>query len=114
MTEEDVVCRGTSLSHKKESNRAIGSDVGGTGDYHTKRIHTETEIMLYHLYAESKKDTNELIYKTGTQENKLLVIKAGWEGEGIWDGQIDTASYKITDKDLLRGTRGSAQHSVTT
>ena len=41
--------------------------------------------MCYHFYVESKKDTNELIYKTETQENKLLVIKGGWEREGIWD-----------------------------
>ena len=51
------------MSHKKWNN-AICSNMDGPGDYHTKWSKTETNIIWYHLYAESEKNTKELIYKT--------------------------------------------------
>ena len=56
---------------------------------------TKTDIILYHLHVESKKnDTNELIYKTELDsqtdiENKLIVSKGtsvgGKDKLGVWD-----------------------------
>ena len=45
----------------------------------------KTNILQYHLYVESKNDTDELIYKTNRLtdiENKLMVTKGKREGEG--------------------------------
>ena len=36
----------------------------GCWDYHTKWSKTETNIIWYHLYAESENNTEELVYKT--------------------------------------------------
>ena len=55
------------LSHKKEWNNAICSNMDGPGDYHTKWIMSDRErqISYDNTYVESEKnDTNELIYKT--------------------------------------------------
>ena len=45
------------ISHKKEWNNAICSNVDGPRDYHTKwsKLDRETNIIWYHLYVESKK-----------------------------------------------------------
>ena len=72
MDKEDVVhiYNGILLSHKKEWNNVICSNMEGPRDYHTKWSKPERERQIphttwYHLYIESKKtDTNELIYKT--------------------------------------------------
>ena len=49
-------------------------------------------IVWYHLYVESKNDTNELIYKTERLtdiENKFMVTKGvggvGRDKSGVWD-----------------------------
>ena len=66
----------------------------------------KTNIIWYHLYVESKKWTNQLIYKTETDtqtENKLIVTKGEkrevrWGGRdklGVWDEQIHTTIYKM-------------------
>ena len=52
------------MSHKKWNN-AICSNMDGPGDYHTKWSKIDRDKYLwYHLYAESEKNTKELIYKT--------------------------------------------------
>ena len=62
------IYNGMLLSHKKEWNNAICSNIGGPRDYHILSEVSQTEktnIIWYHLYVESKKnDTNELSYKT--------------------------------------------------
>ena len=71
MSIKDVVymSSGILLSHKKELNNAICSNMNEPRDYHTK---TKTNIIWYCLYVESKKkDTNELIYKTERDSQTL-------------------------------------------
>ena len=59
------VCDGILLSHKKEWNNAICSNMDGPRGYHTKWSKPKTNIIWYHLYVKPKKnDTNELMYKT--------------------------------------------------
>ena len=68
MDKEDVayLSNGILLSHKKEWNNAICSNMGGPGDYLTKWSTPEKDKCIILLLGEllKKKDTNELIYKT--------------------------------------------------
>ena len=70
---------GILLSHKKEGNNAICSNVNGPRDSHTKwsKSDRERQILYDITYMWNLKyDTNELIYKTETDsqtENKLTV-----------------------------------------
>ena len=63
-----VIYNGILLSHKKEWNDAICSNMDGPRDYHTKWSKSERErqiIIWWHFFVKSKtNDTNELIYKT--------------------------------------------------
>ena len=55
------------ISHKKEPNNAICSNVDGPRDCLTEGSQTQkTDIIQYHSYVESKKKKgkHELIYKT--------------------------------------------------
>ena len=68
MDKEDVihVYNGILLSHKKEWNNAICSNMDGPRDYHTK---SDREIQISYDITymwNLKNDTNELIYKTET------------------------------------------------
>ena len=80
---EDVahIYNGIVLSHKKEWNNAICSNMDGPRDYHTKWSKSERERQIsYDITSiwNLKHDTNELIYETETDlqtENKLTVIK---------------------------------------
>ena len=89
MDKEDVtyICmyihNGILLSHKKEWNNAICSNMDGPRDYHAKWIQRKTNIIWYQLYVKSKKmiqikNRNRL---TDT-ENQLMVTK----GEGGREG----------------------------
>ena len=62
------IYNGIVLSHKKEWNNAICSNMDGPRDYHTKESQSDRERQIwYHSYVKSKKnDTEELIYKTET------------------------------------------------
>ena len=58
---------GILLSHKKEWNNAIHSNMDGPKGYHTKWSQSDREKQIYDtIYMKSKKkiDTNELIYQT--------------------------------------------------
>ena len=44
---------GILLSHKKEWNNAICSNMDGPTDYHTKWSQRKTNIIKYHSYVES-------------------------------------------------------------
>ena len=87
---------GMLLSHYKERNNAICSNMDATTDYPTKWSKSEREGQIpydYHLYVESKiwhkwtylQNRNRLI----DIENKLTAIKGkrGWERDklGVWD-----------------------------
>ena len=70
MDKEDVLCihNGTLLSHKKEWNKAICSNMARTRDYHTKQGMSERERQIYDVMYmwNLKYDTNEFIYGTET------------------------------------------------
>ena len=60
---------GILLSHKKEQNNAISSNMDGPRDYHTKWSKSDRERQIWHhsyVVSNLKNDTNELIYKTET------------------------------------------------
>ena len=69
--QEDVVhiYNGILLSHKKEQNNAICSNMDATGDYHTKWSESERERQIPHDITymwNLKYDTNEPIYEAET------------------------------------------------
>ena len=71
MGKEDVadIYKEILLSHKKEWNNAIYSNMDGPRDYHTKWSKSEMERqILYDITYmwNLKYNTNELIYKTET------------------------------------------------
>ena len=71
MDKEDVlyIYNGILLSHKKEWNNAICSNMDGPRDYHTKQSKWDREGQVAYdiTYMWNLKiDTNELIYKTET------------------------------------------------
>jgi len=66
---DDVVYmyNGILLSHKKEQNNAICSNMDGPRDYHTKWSQSERERKTPYdiTYMQNLKyDTNEFVYKT--------------------------------------------------
>ena len=74
MDKEDGVniYSGVLLSHKKEWNKAICSNMVGPRDCHTEwsksdREREISEDIAYMQNLKKKKDTNELIYKTDSQ-----------------------------------------------
>ena len=93
MDKEDVVYihNGILLSHKKEWNNVICSNMDGPRGFHTKWSKSNT--IWHHLYEESKiwhkltylQNRNRLI----DIENKFMVTKGekGWgrDKSGVWD-----------------------------
>ena len=89
MDKEDVVhiYNGILLSHKKEWNNAICSNMDGPRDYHTKWRKSEGERQIPYDIAHMwnlKHNTNECIYKTETDSqtsktNLWLPKGNGWE-----------------------------------
>ena len=84
---------GIPLSHKKEQNNAIRSNMDATRDSHTKKSKSEKERQIPYdiIYMWNLKyGTNEPIYKTETDsdvENRLVVAKG--EGERVgWLGSL--------------------------
>ena len=70
MDKEDVIYiyNGILLSHKKEWNDAIYSNMDGHRDYHTKwsKLERERQIPYITYVWNLKYDTNEHIYETET------------------------------------------------
>ena len=68
MYKEDVryIYNGILLSHKKEWNNAIGSNMDGPRDYYTKWSKPEKDKyhMVSLMWNLEENDANELIYKT--------------------------------------------------
>ena len=61
---------------------------------------TKTNIIWYHLYAESKKEIQmnlPIRNRNGLTKNQLMVTKRGrgWGILGAWDRQIHTSIYKV-------------------
>ena len=78
MDKEDMVhiCHGILLSHKKERMPFVATWMGLEMIIVNKV--RKTNSIWHHLYAESKNDTNELIYKTEIDsdiENKFIVTR---------------------------------------
>ena len=99
---DDIVHRfsGIFLSHLKEWDNAIWSNVDGFGNYGFRTKWSKTEkVIWYHLYVGSKNnDTNELIYKAESDleneliykaesdlENELMVTRGKARGEIDWE-----------------------------
>ena len=61
----EYVPNGTSLSHKKEENIAICSNMDGPRDYHTmwSKSDRERQIYIVYMWNFKKNDANELIYR---------------------------------------------------
>ena len=91
---------GKLLSHQKERNNAICSNIGGSRDFHTKPSKSERErqILPYDITYmwNLKYSTNQHIYETKTDSPKTdLSLPRGWgqkrEGLGVWDQQKQTS-----------------------
>ena len=96
MDKEDVVhiYNGILLSHKKEWNNTICSNVDGPRDYHTKWSKSGRERQIYDLIymCNLKNSTNKLIYKTEKQSHRHKKQTYGYQRErwgrdklGVWD-----------------------------
>ena len=89
MEEEDVhIYNGVSLSHKKEQNDAICSNIDATRDYHTvwSKSEGERQIPCDITYMWNlQHNTNEHIYET-----EMGVAKGEEGGEG-WTGNLGLA-----------------------
>ena len=104
--DKDVVNihNGILLSHKKEWNNAIYSNMDWPRDYRTKWSKSERERQISydnHLYVESKKIVKkELIYKTEmdsqTVRDLWLARGEGWGGEMDWEFVISRCKLVYT------------------
>ena len=91
MAKEDVVHieNGVLLSHKKEQNNAICSNMDGLRNYYTKWSKSERERQIPYditymwnlIYG-----TNEPFHSLEIMdlENRLAVAKGEWDGLGAW------------------------------
>ena len=90
MDKEDVVhiYNRILLSHKKEWNNAICSNMDGPSDYHTKWSKSDTGRQMSHDITymwnlkKKKNDTNELIYKIDSQTSKTNLWLPKGKGQG--------------------------------
>ena len=90
MDKEDVVYihNVIFLSHKKERNNAIWSNMNGSGDYHSKWRKLERERLMSYvsfMCVILKNDINELIYKqkqTHRYRKQTYGYQRGKRGEG--------------------------------
>ena len=95
---EDMVYiyNGILLSHKKEQNNAICSNMDGPRDCHTEWSKSDRERQIsydiIYVWNLKKKGTSELIYKTERikdVEKKNLHYQGGWGGGINWEIGID-------------------------
>ena len=77
---------GILLSHKKEWNNAIHSNMDATRDYHTKWIQKETNTIWYHFEWNLKYGTNEPIYKRHRHTEQTVDCQGRVGGSGVdWE-----------------------------
>ena len=91
MDKEDVVhiYYGIFLSHRKEWNNAICSNMDGPRDYHTKwsKLERETQIPYDMTSMRNLKcDTNELVYKKKETHRHRKQIYGYQRGKGVREG----------------------------
>ena len=83
------------LSHKKELNNAICSNMDGPRDYHTKWNKSERERQIPYDITymwNLKYDTNEHIYGTETDSQRAQTCgRQGGRGGGGWMGSLGLA-----------------------
>ena len=87
------ICSGILLSHKKERNIDICSNMDGPTDYHTKGRKTEKERQIPHDITymwNLKQDTNEPIYRTETDSQTQRTDLGFPSGRGDGEGWIDS------------------------
>ena len=122
-TDEDVVhiYSGISLSHTKEWNNVIRSNMNGPRDCHTEW--SESMKDKYHmtsLICGLKKKGDRTIQIQNRKKVTNVENKHGYQGArwGRINWKIDTDTYtllsikQITNKDLLCSTGSATQHSV--
>ena len=83
MDKEDVVqiYNGILLSHKKEQNNAICSDMDGPRDCDTKWSQTEKDKLSYdiaQMWNLKKNDANELTKQTHRLRKESIDWREGW------------------------------------
>ena len=94
MDEGDVphIYNSIALSHKREHNNAICSNMEATRDYHTKWSQSkgETNTIWHHLYVPLKYDRNKPIHETETRkQTRLVVAKVEGVGRGMkWEAGV--------------------------
>ena len=97
MDKEDAVhiYNGILVSHKKEWNNAICSNMGGPRDYHAEWSKSDRERQIsYHItymWNLKKNGTNERIYKTEIESQTLktnLWLPKGKAGGGGWRNKL--------------------------
>ena len=136
MDKEDVahIYNGKLLSHKKEWNNAICSNIDGPRDYHTKWSKSDRERQISYDIAYMqylKKMIQMHLFTKQKQTHRLREWTYGyWGGKvegmdrlGVWDQHVHMYVYmtcwlsifKIDkNKNILYSTRNSAQYSVIT
>ena len=105
MDKEDVVhiYNGILLSHKKEQNNAICSNMDGPRDCHIEWSKSDTERQISYVYMWNLKKRVQWTYlqnrnRVTDVENKLMVTKwerGGRDKLGGWDWHTHTIIYKI-------------------
>ena len=85
---EDVVHieNGILLSHKKEQNNAICSNMDGPRDSHIEFSQRKTNIVWYHLYVESKVWHKSTYFTKQKQTHRRGELTCGCQGGGTGEG----------------------------
>ena len=87
-------CNGILLSHKKEQNNAICSNMGGPRDYHTKWSQTEKDkymvslicgIYFFKWYKWTYLQTRKRLTDIKTNVWYQRVNMGGKDKPGVWD-----------------------------
>ena len=95
------IYNGILLSHKKELNNAICSNMNGPRDYQTKWSKPQRERQIsYNTYMWNLQyDTNELIYETETERHREQTCgcQGGvcWERHGLRAWDLAGSNYYI-------------------
>ena len=114
---------GILLSHKKEWNNAICSNVDGPRNQHTKwsKSQTEGQISYDTTYMWNVKKWYKWTYLQNRNrltdiDNKLTLTRRERERHklGVWDWQTHTTIYKINNKNLRYSTGNYIQYIVVT
>ena len=79
------ICNGILLSHKKEWNNAICSNMDGPRDYHITKVGpTKINIIWYHLYVESQKMIQMNLFIKQNQTHRPRKQAYGRQRGNVW------------------------------